>query len=64
MSEHRLVGKRVRCIRCTDAYTRIAPGTLGTVAMVDGIGTVHVDWDDGSSLGMVPGEDSFEEVLP
>lgn len=43
-----------------DPWTSLAPGTEGTVDMVDGMGTVHVAWDDGSRLGMIlvpgPGE--------
>lgn len=46
-------GERVRLVRCTDKYTRLEPGTLGTVVMVDGMGTIHVAWDDGHQLGMV-----------
>lgn len=37
-------------------------GTQGTVRHVDDIGTIHVDWDNGRRLGIVPGEDSFEIV--
>lgn len=32
-------------------------GTKGTVKCVDDIGTVHVSWDNGSSLGAAYGED-------
>ncbi|MDU3748377.1 MAG: DUF4314 domain-containing protein [Cutibacterium avidum] len=38
------------------------PGVLGTVAFVDDLGTVHVDWDTGSNLGLIPGEDSWETL--
>lgn len=44
---------RVELVSTTDPYTSLAPGTLGTVTFVDSLGTVHVKWDDGSSLGMV-----------
>ena len=37
----------------------IPPGTRGTVRVVDDIGTVHCDFDNGRRLGLVPGEDSF-----
>ena len=29
--------------------------------MVDDVGTVHVRWDNGSTLGLVPGEDRWTE---
>lgn len=49
-------GSRVRLIYMDDPH---APpvGSLGTVVCVDDVGTVHVDWDVGSSLGVVYGED-------
>ena len=37
-------------------------GTEGTVQYVDDAGTVHVHWDTGGSLGLVPGEDEWELV--
>lgn len=44
---------RVRLVVMNDQYTHIPPGTLGTVIMVDDFGTVHVQWDNGSRLGVV-----------
>ena len=52
------VGCRVELVRMTDPYTKLKPGDRGTVAMVDSIGTVFVNWDCGSGLGIVCGEDS------
>ena len=40
----------------------IEPGTRGTVRHVDDIGTVHVYFDNGRRLGLVPGEDSFHKL--
>ena len=37
-------------------------GTLGTVRYVDDIGTIHVSWETGSSLGVVYGMDKIERV--
>ena len=37
----------------------IPPGTKGTVRIVDDMGTVHCDFDNGRRLGLVPGEDVF-----
>jgi hypothetical protein len=59
MRDNDLTGKRVKFISSSDPYTRINYGTLGTVRFVDDAGTVHVKWDDGSSLGMIYGEDRF-----
>ncbi|WP_195224905.1 DUF4314 domain-containing protein [Schaalia turicensis] len=55
-------GQRVRLIATSDPYTTLRPGVLGTVAFVDDLGTVHVDWDTGSNLGLIPGEDSWETL--
>ena len=54
-------GARVRLIQMDDLQ---APptGTLGEVICVDDVGTVHVNWNTGSSLGLVFGEDLFEKV--
>lgn len=52
------VGCRVVLERMEDPWAHIKPGTKGTVKCVDDIGTIHVNWDNGSSLGIVYGEDS------
>lgn len=57
-----LVGKRVRLDAINDPYTTIKPGTLGTVGFIDDMGTIHVDWDDGRQLGLVPGQDRWTVV--
>ena len=38
------------------------PGTKGTVAYVDDMGTIGIEWDNGSALSLIPGEDSFSKV--
>lgn len=43
-------------------YAPIPPGTKGTVTYVDDMGQIGVNWDTGSSLALVPGEDSFSKV--
>lgn len=55
-------GSRVKLLHMDDPYTKIPEGTLGTVRVVDDTGTIHVDWDNGSCLGVVYGEDSCEKV--
>lgn len=56
------VGDRVELVSTDDEFTRLRPGEQGTVTFVDSLGTVHVQWDSGSSLGLVPGHDQFREV--
>ena len=48
-----VAGDRVRLIRTTDPHTCLRPCAEGTVTSVDDLGTVHVRWDDGSTLGLV-----------
>lgn len=57
---------RVKNIAMNDDFA-VPPNTEGTVLFVDDIGTIHVRWDNGSSLGLIVGEDSFiklEELEP
>ena len=49
-------GTTVELISMEDAYAPPA-GTRGKVIAVDNMGTVHVAWDTGSSLGLIPGVD-------
>jgi len=56
-------GCRVRLTRMNDPYRPdLKAGALGTVLRVDDIGTIHVAWDCGSSLGVVLGEDSCTRI--
>jgi len=55
-------GRRVRLLSCADPYTTLTPGTEGVISFVDDVGTVHVKWDNGSSLGLIAGEDRWEYV--
>ena len=57
--EGALVGKRVRLLRCSDPYTKLQSGDEGVVDYIDDMGTVHVKWDNGSSLGLIQGEDTW-----
>jgi hypothetical protein len=63
MLDKTLAGRRVRLDGCGDIYTRLTPGSEGTVLYTDSMGTLHVDWDSGSSLGLLPGEDRWQ-LLP
>lgn len=55
------VGSRVKCDRMYDSHA-VPSGTEGTVHYVDDIGTIHVEWDNGSFLGLIYGEDEFTRI--
>lgn len=55
-------GTRVELVYMNDPYTKLHPGDRGTVTMVDGLGTVFVDWDCGSGLGVAYGEDRIRKI--
>ena len=55
-------GTRIECIYCADMYHPIESGAKGTVRCVDDMGTVHVNWDNGRTLGLCAGEDSFKAI--
>ena len=55
-----LKGMRIELISITDPYTELKPGDRGTIDFVDDMGTIHVNWDKGSHLGLVPGEDQYK----
>jgi len=56
------VETRVRLIATSDPYTNLCSGDEGTVKFVDSLGTVHIAWDNGSNLGLIPDEDYWMEI--
>lgn len=56
------IGARVELIQMNDPYTKLRPGDQGAVLFIDDTGTVFVNWDAGSSLGVVYGEDSIRLI--
>lgn len=50
------VGTVVELVRMNDVQAP-SVGTKGVVEIIDDMGTIHVKWENGSSLGVVYGED-------
>ena len=59
IKERYLPGDRVVLVEMDDSQAPPA-GTAGTVRKVDDIGQIHVAWDNGSSLALIPGVDRFK----
>ncbi len=55
-------GTRVEVVFMDDPYTSLTAGGKGTVRFVDDMGTVHISWDCGSSLGAVYGVDVIKII--
>ena len=62
LREYYKSGARVMLIRMSDPYTNLRQGDRGTVSFVDDIGSIHVNWDRGSSLAVLFGEDSVVKI--
>ena len=68
MDYQNYVGKRVRCdymydiidsTKKQDIQATSMKGICGTIESVDSLGQLHVKWDNGSSLALVPEKDKF-----
>ena len=60
--EHYPRGTRVQLDSMGDDPCPVESGTKGTVVAVDDIGTLHVEFDNGRSLGICPEVDSFHKI--
>lgn len=55
-------GTRVELVSMNDPYTKLKPGDQGTVDFIDSIGTIFVQWDCGSGLGVAYGQDCVKKL--
>lgn len=55
-------GTRVKMIEMRQDAHPVPFGTMGTVVGVDDLGTIHVLWDNHSTLGIVEDIDEFEII--
>ena len=53
------VGTKIQLISMRNEKYPILPGTVGEVTHIDDIGNIHVRWQNGSSLAIIPEVDSF-----
>ena len=57
-------GTRIKLNAMDDPYNPVPPGTMGTVQSIDDVGNMHMQWDNGRTLALVIGHDSFSIVQP
>ena len=55
-------GTRIILNSMNDPYASVESGTRGTVRYVDDAGKIGVAWDNGRSLSLIPGVDSFRKL--
>lgn len=54
-------GMRVEMVAMDDPQP-IERGTRGTIEFVDDMGTIHVKWDNGRTLALIPEVDEFKII--
>ena len=56
-------GSRVELLESvTDPYHPLPAGSKGSVWAVDDAGQLHINWDEGGSLALIYGIDSFRKI--
>lgn len=55
-------GQRIRLLHMEDPYHPVPDGTEGNVEFVDDAGQIHMKWDNGRTLALIPGIDEFVKI--
>ncbi len=55
-------GTRIRLIHMADDIAPVPPGTIGSVAIIDDAGNIHMNWENGRSLALIEGVDEFDVI--
>lgn len=55
-------GRRIRLLHMEDQYQPVPDGMEGSVEFVDDAGQIHMKWDNGRSLALIPGVDQFDII--
>ena len=52
-------GQRIRLLHMEDRFHPVPDGTEGEIEFIDDAGQLHMKWDNGRTLALIPGVDSF-----
>ena len=55
-------GTRILLEEMVDQFAPVCSGMRGTVVHVDDAGQIHMKWDNGRSLALIPEIDSFRRL--
>lgn len=55
-------GTKIKLIEMNNDPDPIEPGTIGKVDFVDDAGHIHMKWDNGRSLALIPNVDKFSII--
>lgn len=55
-------GTRIILEHMRDPWNPVPSGTTGTVEHVDDAGQIHMSWDNGRTLALQPGIDTFHKI--
>lgn len=62
IKETYVLGQRIRLLHMEDQYQPIPDGAEGSIEFIDDAGQIHMKWDNGRSLALIPGIDQFELI--
>ena len=54
-----MVGEKILCIKMKGVNS-VKSGEIGIIQYVDGLYNIHVKWNNGSTLSLIPHLDEFE----
>ena len=57
-------GTRIHLDDMVDPFAPVCSGMRGPVVHVDDAGQIHMRWDNGRSLALIPKIDSFRKLTP
>ena len=62
IKEKYIPGTKLELIKIYDYINPVPSGATGEVINIDDVGTIHITWDNGSTLGLIVGIDEFKII--